>query len=484
MKRACDRCINRKVKCDGGQPCQRCVAGQPQISCTFLKLARKRGPKPSNKRFRTRHSSEHPLTSEIHRNTYFGAENPNEQERRYGELGEQPLQDGVVSCSAEAVPIITTSYSFDNLSNCTSTTVPHSVSESNSPDDRPHNGVPLRLLRAVIAEYRSRMYPVWPVVDVNKLIKQLQEPNRNQDIYVLATSLCAATMAQLHFSPAEDSYTSFTSEDMERECTRARLACDYREQPNLSHVLVSFFLHVYHAKMDRRNAALLYVQEALSLARVLKLADTSICNVEPESLVDKRILYLLLWVSERCVVRFETWLLDCLLSSLRGYAIQHALPISSNNTISVPSLELYEGNIYAQGLVNLATLFVAFDSSCVPRFSRYGKFPLSSEQLMAVEKTLVDTPLPSPRFDIVQRLDFFVTKQWMRILLWQQAMSRGLLSSSSYAKSMTFLFPAQIASDLLEWMVLISTENLMPLGRDQVKTVVFIFKLKLTYSSW
>jgi hypothetical protein len=57
----------------------------------------------------------------------------------------------------------------------------------------------------------------------------------------------------------------------------------------------------------------------------------------------------------------------------------------------------------------------------------------------------------------------------MRILLWQQAMSRGMLSSGSSDRSMTFTFPAQVTKDLLRWMILFSVEDLIPLGRDQVK---------------
>jgi hypothetical protein len=152
----------------------------------------------------------------------------------------------------------------------------------------------------------------------------------------------------------------------------------------------------------------------------------------------------------------------------RGYAIQHAMPISSQDTISLSSIDFSEDNVYVQGLINLAELFVTFDSSSIPHASRYGKLPISESQLVGVEETLLEIAVPLERFDIVQRVDFIVTKQWMRILLWQQAMSRGLLSSVSFHQSMTFFFPAQVVRDLLAWMMLFSTYNLLPLGRDQV----------------
>jgi hypothetical protein len=114
-------------------------------------------------------------------------------------------------------------------------------------------------------------------------------------------------------------------------------------------------------------------------------------------------------------------------------------------------------------------LFVAFDRSSIPQFSRYRQFPVSTQRLVRVEKTLEEISPPSAPFEVVQRADFVVTKQWMRILLWQQAVSRGLLSSTSCIESMKFSFPAEVAQDLLRWMGPFSTDNLMPLGRDQVR---------------
>lgn len=309
MKRACDRCIIRKVKCDGDQPCQRCKSGRPELTCSYLKLARKRGPKSSRNRLFQRASKGQPRPK-IQKSHSVDIIDAFENEQLYVENEELDyVQDGDAFSSGLIPNINHPSYTYENIPCHTSPTVYYPDLEFNplqnnqSTIPRSDTEIPLQVLQTVLESYRSRMYPVWPVVDVDALEKQLQQSNTSPDIYVLATSLCAATMAQLHLSPVEVSFTSISSQDMERECNRARLACDYREEPSLNQVLVSFFLHVYHAKIDRQKAALLYVQESLSLARLLNLADdASSYDTEAESPVDKRILYLLLWVSERCVL--------------------------------------------------------------------------------------------------------------------------------------------------------------------------------------
>lgn len=163
--------------------------------------------------------------------------------------------------------------------------------------------VPFDILRSIIEVYRSRMYPVWPVIEANNLLSQLKEQNTDTTVYILATSLCAATMAQLHLTPIGSQGQKISSENLERECSRVRGTFDYREHPNLNHVLTSFFLHVYHAKVNNQNSALLYIQEAILLARLLKLdKNEGPCHGDHvESVVDGCLVYLLLWISERKV---------------------------------------------------------------------------------------------------------------------------------------------------------------------------------------
>ncbi|CAH0017668.1 unnamed protein product [Clonostachys rhizophaga] len=45
VKRACDACHSRKVKCDSVNPCRNC--GQAQLSCTYNAIPQKKGPKGS-----------------------------------------------------------------------------------------------------------------------------------------------------------------------------------------------------------------------------------------------------------------------------------------------------------------------------------------------------------------------------------------------------------------------------------------------------
>lgn len=121
--------------------------------------------------------------------------------------------------------------------------------------------------------------------------------------------------------------------------------------------------------------------------------------------------------------------------------------------------------------MELGSLFVAFDlllQHASPYGSDTAHLPSYKELLLAVCKTLTED-IPRPiNYDSIQRADYHVTKQWMQTLLWQKAMSQGLLSSVSDTELMSFLFPSRIAQSLLASITTVSRDDLLPLGRDQV----------------
>jgi hypothetical protein len=162
------------------------------------------------------------------------------------------------------------------------------------------------VLVAVVRRYRDASFSVWPVVNAEALLSRLENrPSETLDrrTYALAAALCAATMAQLQMVPVEDADGPVDSTVLAGESMRVREASNYRENLDASSVLVSFFLHVYHAKINRRNAAMMFIQEALSGARILRLDETvdgdEACG--DDVIVNKEVLFTLLWVSERCV---------------------------------------------------------------------------------------------------------------------------------------------------------------------------------------
>lgn len=164
--------------------------------------------------------------------------------------------------------------------------------------------IPLPVLAEILTIYGTRMYPVWPIVDIKVLLKNLESTQSDDSpTYGLAIALCAATMIQLNlsgFRAARDG-TLVGHQFMREECDRQGHTDIIGTNAGIESVLTSFFLHVYHAKLDDRLRAMTYLQEAIYLARIQRLDCQSGFGNSPKDLDMPHgpAIFLLLWISER-----------------------------------------------------------------------------------------------------------------------------------------------------------------------------------------
>ncbi|KAK1143273.1 hypothetical protein N8T08_006800 [Aspergillus melleus] len=423
-KRACDECISRKVKCSGAWPCQTCQNAAIRMSCTYLRPARRRGPKVRRRAGGGQSDPDALVSVSASSNTTISnsaepAENPQTQEDLEPEHG----------------------HTAENSSGLTS--------------DDPLWRIPPSTLISVVRQFQQSSYSVWPVVNAEALLRRIEAGQYGVSTYCLVTALCAATMAQLQLEPVGNGDNAVDCAAMVTECMRLREETGYRGHPDLKSVFVSFFLHVYHAKINRRNSAMMFIQEAISGARLLRLdSDDDGAprrSAQDDVVENDEILFILLWVSER------------------GYAIHLGLAPSYTNPIVVPDMRGTTDNVHVQGLVELARLFATFDGLSVQR--RTGKIDrttISADSLAETETALSMLSL-SCRYEATSRMaDHCITKEWMRTIVWQEALSRQLLSTTSYAELMTFRFPALVSRDLLYSLREFTESDLLPLGRDQL----------------
>ncbi|KAJ5595170.1 uncharacterized protein N7459_001378 [Penicillium hispanicum] len=421
-KRACDTCIVRKVKCNGSWPCNTCRDAVKRVPCTYLRPVRKRGPKARRRTPEDQEQDDDPQRLP-----------PDQPEGLAGTRSEQ------IAARHEKRPFVA------SANPC----LPHRISKV--------------VLAPILRLYQQYSYGVWPVVNADALLQKIENvdpedtPHESENIACLGTALCAATMAQLHLPPVANESYIVDSTAMAQACLRIRGRCDsHREHLDISGILVSFFLHVYHAKMNQRTSAMMYIQEAISGARILRLDEPSSnregshqSGMDSVLIANKELVFPLLWVSER------------------GYALHLGL---SPSYIDPPSLEALENgpvtDIHVQGLLDLVGLFIAFDQISVRRKAHVGI--TSPIDLTDTEEKLSSLILKLADQVSTRTADCHITREWMRTILWQEALSSGFLSSSTCTKVMTFEFPAEVGRDLLHSLRCFSDSDLLPLGRDQL----------------
>ncbi|KAJ5387693.1 hypothetical protein N7509_010234 [Penicillium cosmopolitanum] len=399
-KRACDTCIARKIKCSGSWPCGSCCDSIKKVECTYLKPPRRRGPK-------VRRAA-----------------------RRDQDLSHEQSENNQTSLVDDKLQVVSADVAL-----------PSRISKD--------------IIAPIVRLYREHSYSVWPVINADALLGQLEDielentENASANIACLVAALCAATMAQLQLDPVMGSVDSTV---MAKTCLRIRSQCsDNKEHSHFTSSLVSFFLHVYYAKVNQCNTAWSYIQEAIS--RILQLDDTSVQSEglptfqENDIIHNRELIFPLLWVSER------------------GYAMHLGLSPSCIDPPPLTGLGESSEDIHVQGLLDLARLFIAFDQISLRH--KFGNEFASATHLTETENRLSSLCLNIADQISTRTADCHITREWMRTILWQKALSMGLLSSSTSRDVMTFSFPAKVSRDLLHSLRFFSETDLLPLGRDQ-----------------
>lgn len=253
--RACDACAVRKIKCDGNTPCRGCIAAS--ISCTRLKIHNKSGPKGP------RQTTKHAIS---------------EAQREYKRRREasQPHSVPDAQPAQPVQPVQPVQYvQWPNFlgpstfsSPADSQLLPESLGTLVT-----SRRIPLSSLRVYLDIYHHKLHPVWPVVRREELIARLHDPT-DLEAYALATSVCAATIAQLKLPVRRDSDVESLSVDssaMVLEAEQSRILVDYSEKPSLDILLSSYFLHVFYADTGRYHKSTLLLRESVTFAHILGL---------------------------------------------------------------------------------------------------------------------------------------------------------------------------------------------------------------------
>lgn len=162
--------------------------------------------------------------------------------------------------------------------------------------------IPTDVLAPPLYIYHVRMYPVWPIVNVEHLVSTLQNiEGADLEAYVLATAIAAATIAQLRLGNRSLPGDSNTADTFAAECLRIRSMSRYRSKLNLNNVRTSFFLHVYYENQQSGGSeSLLYLREAISLAQMMNLhRESSYPDFALQEQQLRRRVVWLLFVTER-----------------------------------------------------------------------------------------------------------------------------------------------------------------------------------------
>jgi hypothetical protein len=389
VKRACDACHRRKVKCigDGTRPCKNCTSAG--LTCTYNAIPQKKGPKGS----RAKVISE---LRETQRQTQMAA-------YRHG-------------------------FDLDG--------------SQQSPAYLKRPGLlSMEMITSCVDYFFANLYPTQPILHRQKVGETIGMMETSIEAYCLTVSLCAYMMIQPNMTLSPTAFegldipsqsTSQLGTTLLHEAVRVRKGYNYVENPSIWSVITSFFLFGSYFCLDKHNTAWFHLREATTLAQIMGMHIEA--NYQMTDIVEssrRRRLYWLLFVTER------------------AYALQQHRPLTLHATINLPTLDEDPAEtVQLNGFIHLVYLFRPFDDTFVGSWNK-AKTGCNSHYLAQLQQQLSDALPAYLQSTEAQAVDLRVSQQWLRTMVWQLSISHGFLSSAAADNAMSFKYPVEISRDLV-----------------------------------
>ncbi|KAI0848532.1 fungal-specific transcription factor domain-containing protein [Daldinia vernicosa] len=411
VKRACDACHRRKVKCDGINPCRNCASAQ--LTCTYNAIPQKKGPKGSRAKV-------------------------------ISELRETQRQ---TSLSAK---------------------VQSRLNGINSPPCSPTLSPTPGLLASEMAKeciefFFANMYPIMPILHRQRLEQQSMYLDSGLDTYCLVTSLCAWMMFQpgmnvpgadplLEHLPGANIASGMV---LIEETIRVRKGYEYQESPSLNSLCTSYFLFCSHYALDMHDKAWYYLREATTLAHIIGMnKEETYLQYDNIEASRRRRLYWLLFVTER------------------AYALQRGRPLTLQASINLPTMTDDPTDPLApqlNGYILLVNLFRPFDDMFITFWNKT-RSESSPSYLSALQKQFSDM---IPPYMNVQDSDLRANQQWLKTITWHLSMQNGCAPQGSQDQ-MQLQYPIDMSRDLMSMTSQFQTQSTELLGMPLVAKLLEI----------
>ena len=403
VKQACDCCHTRKIRCDGDDPCVNCQ--MTELTCTYLAIPKKKGPKGR------RIGKEPRLTGKRKEKTH--------------------VVNG--SGTSKVPPPIAPQYR-EERNHHVPLQVPVDDYESGF---QPSPLLSPGLLKSCVDGFFAHKYPIMPILDRDQIYSMLPNLQNDPEQYGLITALCSAIILQpeiLGQPLLEDPNSRPSSEFFINETRRARQYCNHIETPSLVTVQTSFFLFASLFSSGKDNSAWFYIREAMTVLQIQRLHEeaTYLNMTDPLYATYCRRTFWLLFVTER------------------AYALQRHRPLTLQRTIDLPTVDSGPESTILSGFLDLVSLFQNFDDSFLSLWNWSLTDSTASPQSLILLQDILKFAIPNvAERTEVQQADLLISRQWLKTMVWQLCVTKGLLSSSPTNESMSFHYPVTIARDVV-----------------------------------
>ncbi|KAF5020009.1 hypothetical protein F66182_7974 [Fusarium sp. NRRL 66182] len=406
--RACDPCRLRKVKCNGSTPCYQCA--HLNLACVYSPQTSKRKPTVRGR-----------LVAQIR-------DGARPDDARSGSAS--PNADGTSPGSS----------------------IPTSVGSMYTSD----------FFLKLVPDFEQVVFPVNPIILPSEMVSIIQEVDQSFENAALVYAFAAVTINLTQTSWDADGDMPARMLDLMdhsfKAHRQAELAAGIRGRlpANVKRAMTCVFLEICMMAFKRFDRALAVLREAVTMIQMLDLDRYTDGSLSTHEIATRQRIYWEIYIHER------------FLSMMAGYPV--VLPPLR---LGLPVTDIEIPPCINAGFNRLIDLFMVLDETFLSYWKaqqdpqhvapemtaawiEYKQAQLDQNELETAE---IDSKLIANGFwglTELQHADLFITRLWLRTLVWQLALSQGLLQSAPLQNShegFSMHFPAQRLSTQLRSLV-------------------------------
>lgn len=386
--RACDACRRRKVRCNGEQRCQQC--SHLNLKCVYSSNTRGSSRKNAVGRGQVIHA---------YRKSTTKSQVPN-----------APIQ--VAPAPTSLSPTSATSLAIAQ------------PSASGHLDPQ--------FFLDLIPEYMSDVYPVNPVITEAEIRACVQRMDTDKEALAFLYIYAGVTinLARVDFLQCMSGIREQIATLVER-CFEERPRLSLTTQPTPLRVMTSIFTEMCLMGLQKTELALLHLREAQSLMKMVHVDDAD--AMAALNLTDR--------------AQWERAYWECFIHE-RFSALTDWEPVMLD---PLPSMPTHDPSIPAsiqRGWTYLIQTFLLIDRKFVG-FWRGDRLQIPSEWINSKHRQLEDEhwQVEIPILPAMQQADILITRQWLRTMLWQMAISSMLLTIDPESE-LSLTMPLRLSSEL------------------------------------
>jgi Fungal Zn(2)-Cys(6) binuclear cluster domain len=401
---ACDACKRRKVRCNGGDRCQQCK--HFDLRCVYTPIKRGRPRKNA--------AARGAVIEEYRRGTSSDGSNNVSQQRPLTSPTSVRPDNSTTTGSPPAAPVMLPSMLL-----------------------HPDPGYFLDLL----PDYMTYVYPVNPVITASEIRICVDQLHTSREAACFLYAFAAVTINltrtdQVQFAPdIRDQITTLL-----HRCLDNKESMGLDAQPSLLRVYTNIFIQICLMALRKIGLGFFYLREAISMLHLMQVENAEImAGLEPAERARRQRAYWECFIHERF-----TALTDYKPTCLR---LLPDLP-DHDSTLS-PEIE--------HGWNHIIQTFLLVDDDFI-NFWIGDRTRITAEWIEEKHRQLEDDQwnMEVSILSATQQADLIITRQWLRTLVWQMAMSNVLLSSEATTESLSLTLPLRLSTQLRLFLMRLS----------------------------